>query len=492
MEIEFNACPDADLVTAFADSQNQGAFEELVRRYGAMVMNTCRRIAITEEDAEDAFQATFLALAEKSRKIRRPSSVAAWLHQTAIQTVNAMHRKAIREERHLHRVGQAMQEFAARKQQLQELRALVDAEIGRLPKRLQLALVLCDLEGLTRRVAGERLGVPSATVASHVTKARELLSRRLSKRGVLFSVSALAVAMQELGGAPVNAALVSETLVKSLEQTRGGTSPSFGDSSGQSTAVRGIFSIRTVAPIAVVCIGILLAWAWNADNFNGDAPSVVSMQSATLPRVVSDQEGDSNLFNRIPDQPAAFRVQQLHESVEFPPGQHLLMGMSWRPDGDVVAGRNVTIDQLSVVLSTTQASPGDGLSSNMAENHGPNATIVHAAPFTFKSRDYHGLPNGPRAFDYSIRFDEPFAYDSCYGNLLVDISLYLPGMPAETLPPRVDAQSHAEVHAVVATKNTGDLADIREHRVIVTQFDFAPQAAAPENRGPPIVSRIGK
>ena len=491
MEIEFNACPDADLVTTFADSKNQGAFEELVRRYGAMVMSTCRRIAATEEDAEDAFQATFLALAEKCRRIRRPSSVAAWLHQTAVQTVNAIHRKSIREERHLHSVAQAMQESAARKQRLQDLRELVDAEIGRLPKRLQLALVLCDLEGLTRRVAGERLGVPAATVASQVTKARELLSRRLSKRGLIFSVSALAVAMQEFGREPLNAALVSDTLAKSLEQTRCGTSPSSGDAAGQPTVSKAIFRIRNVALISVACIIMLVAWAWNAGHFNS-ASTVVSAYSVTLPRVVAGQDGDSNLFNTIPDQPATFRAQQLHESVEFPPGSHLLVGMRWRPDGDVVAGRNVTIEHLSVVLSTTQATPGDGLSSNMAENHGSNATVVYSSPFTFTSRDYHGLPNGPRAFDYSIRFDEPFAYDSCCGNLLVDISLHLPGMPAETLPPRVDAQSHAVVHAVVSRRNTGESADTRECRVLVTQFDFVSSGAARDIQDPPTVSRVGR
>ena len=479
MEIEFEA--DADLVTAFAASHDERAFEELVRRYGAMVMNTCRRVAATEEDAEDAFQATFLALAEKSRKIKQPSSVAAWLHQTAVRTLNAMHRKAIREERHLPLVAQAMLDAMTRKRQLKELRELVDAEIGRLPKRLQVALVLCDLEGLTRRVAGERLGVPAATVASHVAEARNLLSRRLSKRGLILSVSALAVAMQELGGAPVNAALVSQTLEKSLHQTFGSTSPAPSAPFGQNSSLKGAIRLPNIAIVSAVCILMLMSLAWNNGYFDWNAPSDPSQTpTVILPAVFAAQEGDSHLFNGIPEQPTAFRMQQLHESEEFPPGRHLLVGMRWRPDGDVVTARNVTIDRLEVVLSTTQATPGDGLSSNMAENHGPNATIVHAAPFMFKSRDNHALSEGPRPFDYSIRFDEPFAYDSCSGNLLVDLTLYLPGMPPETLPPRVDAQSRTAVHSVVATGNTGDSADIRSVRVIVTQFEFVPQGTPQE------------
>src|SRR5262245_28581904 len=74
---------DGQLLDRYLSGQNEDAFALLVQRHGVMVLGVCRRVLQDAHDAEDAFQATFLALARMARKIRKRESVASWLHGAA-------------------------------------------------------------------------------------------------------------------------------------------------------------------------------------------------------------------------------------------------------------------------------------------------------------------------------------------------------------------------------------------------------------------------
>src|SRR5262245_39483591 len=75
--------PDDELVRRFVTRRDGAAFEALVRRHGALVLGICRRVLRREQDAEDAFQATFLILARKAGSLRKLQSVGSWLHGIA-------------------------------------------------------------------------------------------------------------------------------------------------------------------------------------------------------------------------------------------------------------------------------------------------------------------------------------------------------------------------------------------------------------------------
>ena len=54
---------DTQLLESFIANRDPEAFTAMLRRHGPLVMGVCRRVLANSDDSEDAFQATFLALA---------------------------------------------------------------------------------------------------------------------------------------------------------------------------------------------------------------------------------------------------------------------------------------------------------------------------------------------------------------------------------------------------------------------------------------------
>jgi RNA polymerase sigma factor (sigma-70 family) len=174
---------DRHLLSAFAERHDQEAFAALVARHGVMVFRTCRSVLHHEQDAEDALQATFLVLARRARSIRKHDAVAQWLHGVALRTAKMVRRSAAR--RH-HREAQLRERRPTRAPgpSWDDVRAVLDEEIQALPVHLRSAFVLCVLEGKTVREASANLGAKEGTTSSRLTRARQLLQRRLVRRGI--------------------------------------------------------------------------------------------------------------------------------------------------------------------------------------------------------------------------------------------------------------------------------------------------------------------
>ena len=91
---------DCELLQHFAAGGEESAFAAIVERYGRLVLAVCRRVLNHEQDAEDAFQATFLVLAKKARSIYKGEALAGWLHRVAYHMASRAKRGAARRRNH--------------------------------------------------------------------------------------------------------------------------------------------------------------------------------------------------------------------------------------------------------------------------------------------------------------------------------------------------------------------------------------------------------
>jgi RNA polymerase sigma factor (sigma-70 family) len=198
--------PDTQLVDLFLRHRDEAAFAALVARHGAMVLGTCRAVLRDPDEAEDAFQATFLVLARKARSIRGSESLGGWLHRVAYRAAIQANRAASR-RRAEERKAAAMRALTTVPAGMHDdLRTLIHAEIERLPEALRLPVVLCDLEGLSRQQAADELQWNEGTVRGRLARGRERLRARLVRRGVTPAAGALAAALARESAAAVPAA----------------------------------------------------------------------------------------------------------------------------------------------------------------------------------------------------------------------------------------------------------------------------------------------
>ncbi len=257
--------PDAALLARYAADRDASAFAVLVHRHGPTVFGVCLRNAGHRADAEDAFQAVFLLLAKQAGTLKQPELLGHWLYGVAYRVARKARRAALRRRTH---EAKAVPRPEPGDSDWADVAPVLDDELMRLADHHRSAVVLCDVQGLSRTDAAARLGIPEGTLSSRLNAARKQLAGRLAKRGVTLSVGVLAAHAT---------AAVSEELASRLAKSLA-VFHSDGVLSAPLTELisEGVFSMRAkiltlVAAFGLGSVGVLAAWPTDEPKPQADA-----------------------------------------------------------------------------------------------------------------------------------------------------------------------------------------------------------------------------
>jgi RNA polymerase sigma factor (sigma-70 family) len=184
---------DGRLLAQYAAGSDQDAFAVLVQRHGPTILGVCRRVLRHEHDTEDAFQATFMVLARKAHTISKHDSVASWLYKVAYRIALRLRMDKVRQRAKEQRnpAPTPCSDEGLREVVRRELQQVLDEEIHRLPEKYRAAILLCYLQGETNEQAATLLHCPTGTIKIRLLRGREMLRKRLLKRGLALSATAL-------------------------------------------------------------------------------------------------------------------------------------------------------------------------------------------------------------------------------------------------------------------------------------------------------------
>jgi RNA polymerase sigma factor (sigma-70 family) len=215
---------DAQLLERFAARHSESAFAVLVERHGPLVHSVCHRILQNPADAEDAFQAAFLVLARKAHTIQKHHSVASWLYKVAyriaLRARSAIARRRTQEREAIQSQPPPTPTETARR----ELGEAIDEEVHRLPEKYRAPILLCYLQGQTNEEAARQLSCPIGTLKVRLMRARDILRKRLARRGLTLSAVGLAALLFENAALAAVPATVAGATVSAV--TVGGASAS--------------------------------------------------------------------------------------------------------------------------------------------------------------------------------------------------------------------------------------------------------------------------
>jgi RNA polymerase sigma factor (sigma-70 family) len=293
---------DGQLLECFLNRRDDAALEALVRRHGPMAWGVCRRILKNYHDAEDAFQATFLVLVRRATSIVPREMVANWLYGVAYRTALKARATIARRRGRESQVANMPEPEAARPGVWHDLQAVLDQELCRLPDKYRAPIVLCDLEGKTRKEAARRLGWPAGTVAGRLARARKLLAESLRKRGIVLSGGALVVELsRSTVSASAPAALVAST-IKAATLFAAGQAAAGAISARVAALTEGVVKTMVLSKHKTALVILLVALlglggtglGWTTDAAEDDLPP---QQSA--PETRGKKHDDDNLKNTL-------------------------------------------------------------------------------------------------------------------------------------------------------------------------------------------------
>lgn len=309
---EGDGATDRQLLRRFARQHDESAFVALVARHGPLVLGMCRRVLQNDDDASDAFQATFFVLAQKAASIRWRESVGSWLYEVALRVASKARAANFRRQRVTSEAVMPLDPFSAAASR--ELQSLVDEELRRLPDKYRQPLVLCCLEDASRSEAARQLGWKEGTVAGRLARGRAMLQKRLMQRGVTLSATSLAAVLTvNAAAAPVSVALMDTTVRAAQVVIAGG--PAGAISGSVAALVEGMVKEMLVSKIKVVAAVFLSVCVLGMVAAVFAHQTLAEPETQAVAKAVADDEQEPKRVNPVVLGPGEFQADHLRAQV---------------------------------------------------------------------------------------------------------------------------------------------------------------------------------
>ncbi|MGE3804927.1 MAG: RNA polymerase sigma factor, partial [Gemmataceae bacterium] len=248
---------DALLLEQFVQNQDEAAFARLLEQHGPMVWGVCRRVLRDLHLAEDAFQATFLVLLRRAGSITSRARLAGWLHGVACRVALKARAQAARRQAR----QRELQERAAVNDATpgrDDVSAVLDEEVQKLPARYREPIVLCYFEGKSGVEVARTLGLPEGTVHAWLTRARERLRARLIRRGLALTAAGLAALLENNLSAGVPPRVLEKTLLTARQTLAAGHPPTTDASALADATLKEQFMTKLKLTLAICALGAAL------------------------------------------------------------------------------------------------------------------------------------------------------------------------------------------------------------------------------------------
>lgn len=188
-----------DLLAQYRASGAPEVFAQIMRAYGGMVFSVCLKVTKDAADAEDASQATFLTLAVQCKTGATITYLGPWLKKVAkrssLDLVRSRKRRTRRETITAENRPEHYRIHPSAGSEHNELSAIIRAELDELPAKYRMPLVLHYFGGLSHDQISREMQCTTAALGVRLHRARKMLGKRLSARGVSLEGAALGAAI---------------------------------------------------------------------------------------------------------------------------------------------------------------------------------------------------------------------------------------------------------------------------------------------------------
>ena len=326
---------DGELLLQFVQQRDEAAFAALIQRYGTLVHGVCRRVLADANDADDAFQATFLVLVRRAATLDDRAPLGSWLYGVAYRVALKARAEAAR-RRERERQTQVMSHVDSPTDlERREVRAVLDEELQQLPEKYRAPLVLCYLAGKTNEEAARELGCPPGSMWCRLDRARTMLKDRLTRRGVTLSAAALTVLLGEQAQAAFPPSLAAVTLQSAKLLAAGGAATTasqmrvFSLAEGVTPAM---FASRLSRSVAALVLLLVLAGAGAAFGFLADGKDGAKKPDLA-PIIRSAKSGlwsaaDTWADGKVPTTGSRVQIREGHRVVYDVKSDHAIRAVS--------------------------------------------------------------------------------------------------------------------------------------------------------------------